>query len=55
MDIWPTCLHKLQVTVGHFLRVSKLVALTAYRLLVVVYYSAPLIANLERVGDGWLV
>lgn len=38
-----------------FARVSKLVALTAYRLLVVVYYSAPLIANLERVGDGWLV
>ena len=34
---------------------SELVALAAYRLLVIVYYSAPLIANLERVGDGGLV
>lgn len=36
-------------------RMSELVALTAYRLLVVVYYSSPLIANLERIGDGGLV
>ena len=35
-------------------RVSELAALPAYQLLVV-YYSAPLIANLERVGDGGLV
>lgn len=38
-----------------FARMSELVALTAYRLLVVVYYLAPLIANLERIGDGGLV
>ena len=36
-------------------RMSELGALTAYRLLVVVYYSAPLIANLEGIVDGGLV
>ena len=36
-------------------RMSELGALTAYRLLVVVYYSAPLIANLEEIVDGGLV
>ena len=36
-------------------RISELGALTAYRLLVVVYYSAPLIANLEGIVDGGLV
>ena len=35
-------------------RMSELGALTAYRLLVV-YYSAPLIANLEGIVDGGLV
>ena len=36
-------------------RMSELGALTAYWLLVVVYYSAPLIANLEGIVDGGLV
>ena len=36
-------------------RISELGALTAYQLLVVVYYSAPLIASLEGIVDGGLV